>query len=231
MEVLAIIPARSGSKSIKDKNIRIIGGKPLLVYSIEHALESTLINRVIVSTDSKRYADIARRYGAEVPFLRPSVISCDYTTDLEVFEHALYWLLEHENYRPDICVHLRPTYPVRDVRDVDNMLEIMINNPDIDAVRSIALSPETPFKMWFRNEDGMLRPVVECDLPESYNRPRQLLPVAYLQNASIDVVRATTITKKASMTGDQIFGYVMDHNWDIDQTEQLRKARRKLKAL
>ncbi len=231
MEVLAIIPARSGSKSIKDKNIRKIGGKPLLVYSIEHALQSACINRVIVSTDSKRYAYIARRYGADVPFIRPPEISGDHATDLEVFEHALIWLLEHENYKPDICVHLRPTYPVRDVRDIDNMIEIMVNSPEIDSVRSIALSPETPFKMWFRNEDGILRPVVECDLPEAYNRPRQVLPVTYLQNASIDVVRATTITKKASMTGDQIFGYVLDHNWDIDQTEQLRKARRKLNTL
>lgn len=208
----------------------MIGGKPLLVYSIEHAIQSACINRVIVSTDSKRYADIACRYGADAPFLRPLGISGDHATDLEVFEHALSWVKENEGYQPDICVHLRPTYPVRDICDIDNMIEIMINNPEIDSVRSIAISPETPFKMWFRNKDGILRPVVECDLAEAYNRPRQALPVTYLQNASIDIVRTTTITKKKSMTGDQIYGYLMDHNWDIDQAEQLRKARRKLNA-
>ena len=89
MEVLAIIPARSGSKSVKDKNIREINGKPMLAYSIEHGLKSEKINRVIVSTDSEKYAEIAKKYGAEVPFLRPEEYARDTSLDLEVFEHAL----------------------------------------------------------------------------------------------------------------------------------------------
>src|SRR2546430_1486167 len=100
--VLALIPARAGSQSIRDKNIRPVAGKPLLVHSIEHAKSSALITRVIVSTDSEEYAKIARAAGAEVPFLRPAEISRDESTDLEVFLHALGWLKKNENYEPEI---------------------------------------------------------------------------------------------------------------------------------
>lgn len=119
-EILAVIPARSGSKSVKDKNIRIMNGKPLLAHSIGHALQSELVNRVMVSTDSPLYQRIAQEYEAEAPFLRPAEISGDTSLDIEVFEHALRWLADNEGYRPDLCVHLRPTHPVRDPRDIDS---------------------------------------------------------------------------------------------------------------
>ncbi len=228
MEILAIIPARSGSKSIKDKNIRKLNGKPMMAYSIEHALNSKTINRTIVSTDSIKYANLAKRSGAEVPFLRPESISGDLSTDLEVFLHALVWLRENEGYTPDICVHLRPTYPIRKVQDIDEMVKILIDNPNLDSVRSVSLSPETPFKMWFRDENGILSPVVKSKISEAYNQPRQFLPQTYLQNACIDIVRTSTILNKNSMTGDNIHGYLMEHNWDIDYIAQLKKARKNL---
>jgi CMP-N-acetylneuraminic acid synthetase len=228
MEVLAIIPARSGSKSIKDKNIRKINGKPLMAYSIDHAIESKQINRVIVSTDSAKYAKVAKSFGAEVPFLRPQEISGDLSTDIEVFIHALNWLKINENYSPDICVHLRPTYPIRNVQDIDSMIDILINNSNLDSVRSVAISPETPFKMWFRDELGIIKPVIKTDITEAHNQPRQSLPVTYLQNACIDIIRTKTILEKKSMTGDNIFGYIMDHNWDIDYSHQLKNARKQL---
>ena len=106
LNILAIIPARSGSKSVKDKNIRIMNGKPMLAYSIENALQSGLVNRVIVSTDSPIYQEIACKFGAETPFLRPAEISADSSLDIEVFDHALRWLLDNEGYHADICVHL-----------------------------------------------------------------------------------------------------------------------------
>lgn len=228
MYILALIPARSGSKSIRNKNIRKINGKPLLAYSIEHALESSHINKVLVSTDSLKYGNIARKYGAESPFTRPADISGDLSTDLQVFEHALEWLRINESYIPDILVHLRPTCPIRNVSDIDNMIEILINDLTIDSVRSVALAPETPFKMWFRNDSGLIMPVIKSTIKEAYNQPRQSLPAAFLQNASVDVIRTNTITEKHSMTGDRIYGYVMDHNWDIDYISQLRIARKKL---
>lgn len=233
--ILAIIPARQGSKSIPHKNIRSVGGKPLIAYSIEHALASGRITRTIVSTDSTYYADIARSFGAEAPFLRPDNISQDHSTDLEVFRHALQWLQEKEGYVPDICVHLRPTSPVRKVEDIDSMIEILEGNPGLDAVRSIAENMETPYKMWFRNEDGLLKPVVQQDLQgklieEAYNMPRQKLPVTYLQNASVDVVRTSTVLEKNSMTGDNIYGFVMAENFDIDYESQLTRVATQLTA-
>jgi CMP-N,N'-diacetyllegionaminic acid synthase len=229
MRILGLIPARKGSKSITNKNIRLINGKPLLAYSVEHAAQSKLINRILVSTDSDKYGRIARKHGAEYLFLRPGNISGDKATDLEVFKHALDWLLMNENYVPDICVHLRPTYPIRDPQDIDNMIKIITGNPEIDSVRSVAISPETPYKMWSRNEEGYIKPLLDCKIPEAYNQPRQILPVVYLQNACIDVIRTSTILHKKSMTGDRIYGYIMEQNWDVDLISQLKKARKAFK--
>lgn len=222
LEILALIPARSGSKAIPNKNIRIIAGKPLLAHSITHALESKLITRVIVSTDSPIYATIAREYGAESPFLRPSKISQDLSTDLEVFSHALKWLAKKEGYVPDICVHLRPTYPIRKVDDIDKAIKILVNNPDLDSVRSVVSSQIIPMKMWFVSGDGLLSPVVVTKIKDAYNLPRQILPKALIQNGCIDVVRTRVIIDMKSMTGTKIFGYVMDNNFDIDTESQLK---------
>ena len=111
--VLAIIPARSGSKSVKDKNIRLMDGKPMIAYSIEHAQKANCIDRIIVSTDSEEYAAIARKYGAETPFLRPAEYATDTALDYDVFLHALNYLEEVEGYIPELVVQLRPTYPIR----------------------------------------------------------------------------------------------------------------------
>jgi len=148
VEILAIIPARSGSKSIKDKNIRIVGGKPMLVHSVEHARASKLVTRVILSTDSPEYAEIGRKAGAEVPFIRPACYAADDSLDIDVFEHALAWLKENEGYEPDVVVHLRPTFPTRNPEDIDKMVELLLDHPECDCVRSVAESKETPFKMW-----------------------------------------------------------------------------------
>ncbi len=218
-EVIAIIPARSGSKSVRDKNIRIMNGKPMIAYSIEQALQSKMIDRVIVSTDSELYRDIAIAHGAEVPFLRPAEISGDYSLDIEVFEHAIKWLKENEDYTPDICVQLRPTHPIREIKDIDAMIQMLIDDMDADSVRSISPAKQTPYKMWLADESGELSPVATCDVSEAYNAPRQKLPKAYMQNACIDVMRSKTITEKHSMTGDKILGYKMNYDFDID-TEQ-----------
>ena len=222
-EVLAIIPARSGSKSVKDKNIRMINGKPMMAYSIGHALQAECIDRVIVSTDSGKYAQIAREYGAEVPFLRPAEYATDMALDIDVFEHALRYLEENEGYMPELVVQLRPTYPVRKISDIENMVKYMRDNPDIDSIRCIAPAKEIAYKMWFKDENNMLRPVM-TDIPECYNMPRQQLPKIYYQNACIDVVRAEVVLKQHSMSGRKIAGYEMDENFDIDTEEEFLEA-------
>ena len=224
-ETLAIIPARSGSKGITSKNIRPFRGKPLMAHSIEQGLAAASVDRVIVSTDSPEYAEIARRYGAEAPFLRPIQIAGDLSTDLELFEHALDWLEAREGYRPDICVQLRPTYPTRRVEDIDRAVQLLLDHPECDSVRSVSAAPETPFKMWFMVDSGLLTPVVtHPDYPEAYNGPRQAVPRAYLQNGAIDVVRERVIRQQHSMTGQRILGLLMEEFHDIDDPAQFYAA-------
>jgi CMP-N-acetylneuraminic acid synthetase len=221
---LALIPARSGSKSLPDKNVRDFAGKPLLANSVEQALAARSVDRVIVSTDSERYAAIAREYGAQTPFLRPAELATDDATDLVVFQHALAWLRDHEDWIPEILVHLRPTYPRRDPADIDRVVELLAGDPQLDSVRSIAPAAETPFKMWTRGSDGLLTPVADLGI-EAYNQPRQSLPAAYLQNACIDAVRARVVLEQGSMTGRRILGYVMQDNLDIDTLSDFERAR------
>lgn len=224
MEILAVIPARSGSKTIKNKNIREILGKPLMVYSIEHALKSRLINRVVVSTDSKQYAQIARKYGAEVPFLRPKQLAQDMSLDIETFIYVLEKLKKREGYVPDIVVQLRPTYPIRNIADIDSMVKMLLDNPNADSVRCIAPAEESAYKMWRKCDNGQITPLL-TDIKEAYNMPRQILPTVYYQNACIDVVRASVITNQHSMSGKVILGYEMNENFDIDTEADLEKAK------
>lgn len=244
MKVLAVIPARAGSKSVPHKNIRNIGGKPMLAHSIDHAQASKTINRVIVSTDSEEYARIAREYGAEVPFLRPAEFATDTALDYDVFYHALTWLQENEQYIPDVVVQLRPTYPIRKSQDIDNMVELLLKHPEADSVRSMAKATEIPYKMWLLKDSeimlseeknqqlpgeekgaatGQIIPLIN-DIPECYNVPRPQLPVVYYQNACIDVFRPAVVLEKHSMSGDYILGYEMSENYDIDTEEDFERA-------
>jgi CMP-N-acetylneuraminic acid synthetase len=229
-KVLAIIPARSGSKSVKDKNIRKINDKPMIAYSIEHANASTMIDRVIVSTDSEEYAMISREYGAETPFIRPEEYATDTSLDLEVFEHALSFLEKEEGYIPELVVQLRPTYPIRNVEDIDHMINQMLQDESIDSMRCIAPAKEVAYKMWHKQEDGSLSPIMK-DMKECYNMPRQELPKVYYQNACVDVIRTDVITKKHSMSGEKIIGYEMADNFDIDTEEEFNKAEEYLKII
>ena len=111
--VIAIVPARSGSKGVKDKNLSSLGGYPLLAYSIVAAKLAKQINRVLISTDSEHYAETGRRYGAEAPFLRPAELSGDASTDRDFMLHAMQWMQKYEGQIPEYWVHLRPTTPMR----------------------------------------------------------------------------------------------------------------------
>lgn len=228
MNILAIIPARSGSKSIPHKNIRLIDGKPMIAYSIEHALRSKLINRVIVSTDSEEYAKIAREYGAETPFIRPVELAEDTSLDIDVFYHCLNYLKKTEGYEADIVVQLRPTYPIRNPEDIDRMIMMLQQNKNADSVRSMAMATEIPYKMWKKGENGTILPIA-TDIPECYNMPRQELPTAYYQNACIDVVRGRIILEDRSMSGKTILGYEMKDNYDIDTAKEFELAKNQLR--
>ena len=231
-EVLALIPARGGSKSIPRKNIRPFAGYPLIAYSIAAGLAAEMVSRVLVSTDDEEIAKIARRYGAETPFLRPAELSQDHTADLPVFQHALEWLAEHEGYQPEIVVQLRPTSPFRRVSHIDQAIYRLLERPEADAVRTVCVPFQNPFKMWRIDPDGLMQPLLGSEYPEPYNMPRQLLPEVFWQTGYVDVVWADTILQKDSMTGDRILPLVIDPSeWiDIDSPDDWRRAERLLES-
>jgi N-acylneuraminate cytidylyltransferase len=225
--VLALIPARGGSKSVPRKNVLPIAGKPLIAYTIEHALTCAAITRTIVSTDDEEIAGVALRFGAEVPFMRPAEFATDEATDLDVFRHALLWLRE-KGYSPDLVLHLRATTPLRRVEVLDRAVHAMLAHPEADALRSVCLAEQTPYKMW-KIEDGYLRPVVPIPgVTEAHSRPRQSLPEAYWQNGYVDIVRPRTILELGSMCGQTLLPFVVEPEGpDLDypdQIPQLEKA-------
>lgn len=215
--VLAIIPARGGSKSIPRKNIKPLHGIPLIAYSIAAGLQARHISRVIVSTDDDEIAEIARHWGAEVPFRRPIKLAGDDTPDLPVFQHGLKWLAEHENYVPDVIVQLRPTSPFRPLGCVDQAVNILLADDAADSVRTIVPSGQNPHKMWRVAEKGYLYPLLKVPgIVEPYNAPRQQLPLTYWQTGHVDVIRYKTIMTKGSMSGDRILPLILDPRCAID---------------
>lgn len=221
-EVLALIPARGGSKSVPRKNLLKVAGKPLLAYSIAHAQSCPSITRTIVSTDDLEIADVAQEFGAEVPFMRPAEYATDFATDFEVFRHAIEWLAEDEQYVPDLIVHLRPTGPVRDITLIERAIQLMLKHPEADSLRSVGLAEQTPYKMW-RIENSYLKPLVELpEFPEAHSMPRQKLPAAYWQNGYVDVVRPRTLLELDSMVGRVVLPFVIEGKiHELDYPDQI----------
>jgi N-acylneuraminate cytidylyltransferase len=216
-DVLALIPARGGSKSIPRKNIRLFAGYPLIAYSIAAALQAETVTRVIVSTDDPEIADVAQRFGAETPFLRPAELATDHTTDLPVFQHALVWLAEHENYHPEIILHLHATSPVRPRGLVDQAVRLLREHPEVECVRSVVLPGQNPYKMWrIDARSGHMVPLlVVTGIVEPYNTPRQLLPAVYLQTGHVNAIRPATVLA-GSMTGKVILPLIIDVGYEVD---------------
>ena len=218
MVVLALIPARGGSKGIPRKNIRLFAGYPLIAYSIAAGLQAEVVTRTLVSTDDEEIAAVARQFGAETPFLRPADLAQDKTTDLPVFEYALKWLAENEGYTPDVIVQLRPTSPIRPKDCVNNAVRLLQAHPEADCVRGVVLAGQDPHKMWCLDpESGKMVPLLTVEgIAEPYNAPRQILPPVYWQTGHIDAIRSATILQKGSLTGDVIFPLVLDPRYSVD---------------
>ena len=219
LNVVAIIPARGGSKGIPHKNIKLFAGYPLIAYSIAAAKESEYVSRILVSTDDPEIAAVARDWGAETPFLRPAEISGDTTLDLPVFQHAVRWLAENEGYRPDIVIQLRPTSPFRTSGLVDEAIRLLLDHPEADSVRGVVPSGENPFKMWRIDEKtGQMHGLIPVEgLAEPYNSPRQALPKTYWQTGHIDAIRPErTFMAGESMSGKVILPLFLDPAIKVD---------------
>ena len=216
---VAIIPARGGSKGIPKKNIFPLAGKPLIAHSIEDSLNCSQIQRTLVSTDDPEIAEVARSFGAEVPFMRPSELAQDETPDLPVFLHALKWIQAQEGNLPDLVIHLRPTTPLRPPGLIEKGIQMMADDPKADCVRSIREPPQSPYKMW-RIEGEYLKPFIKLGDDESYNFPRQKLPPVYYHDGLLDVIRTSTIMEKNSVTGTRALPLKINESFlvvDIDQ--------------
>ena len=231
VEVLALIPARGGSKGLPRKNIKSLGGYPLIGYSIAAALNAKLVNRTVVTTDDPEIGDLAREYGAEVPFIRPAEFAQDDTRDLPVFQHALKWFSEQENYHPDVVVQLRPTSPFRPPELIDEAIQILLNNTDATSVRGVVPSQQNPFKMWMIEPEGSMVPLLETEFEEPFNMPRQELPPTFWQTGHIDVIKTETIIN-GSMSGLDVYAYQIDPRFSVDLDNLLdwQRAEMRLKS-
>lgn len=218
-DIVAIIPARSGSKGLPDKNIKLLAGRPLIAYSIAAARLSINIQRTIVSTDSERYANIAREYGAEVPFFRPVEISGDASSDYEFVKHALDWMKGNEGYQPKYLVHLRPTTPLREPSYIDMAIERMKHNDSATALRSVHEMSESTYKT-FEIETGFLKCVCtgSWDI-EAVGRARQEYKKTYEGNGYVDIIKSSYVLENCKIHGDRVIAYVTPRIFEADTIE------------
>ena len=221
--VVAIIPARGGSKVIPRKNVVLLAGKPLIAYTIETALQAPSLERVIVSTDDEEIAAIARKHGAEVPFLRPKELAADDTPDLPVFRHAIQWLRENEGYDPGIVLNLRPTAPLRSVADIEAVIRKLLET-GCDAVRTVCRVEHHPYRMVTLENDRAFK--LMDDVAPKFSYQRQMLPPVYRWNGAVDAMRSEIILQRDNMYGNDVRVVVMpkERSIDIDDEFDLKIA-------
>ncbi|MBR3308252.1 MAG: acylneuraminate cytidylyltransferase family protein [Lachnospiraceae bacterium] len=217
----AIIPARAGSKGVANKNIRCVKGYPLMAYAIAAAKNCSGISRVLVSTDSERYAAIAEAYGAETPFLRPAEFATDTSPDIEFMEHAIGWLAENEGELPEFFMHLRPTSPLREVDILEGAVKKMLEDPEATSLRSAHKQVFPPYKMFCIREDGYYRSFMKDMTIDEANSPRQDFDQVYTPDGYVDVLRTEFIREKHLMHGDKVISYIIPKAVDVDAKEDL----------
>ena len=217
MKFVGLIPARGGSKGIPDKNIRLLCGKPLIAYTIEAALASKILDRVIVSTDSPQIAKIAIKYGAEAPFLRPSEIATDDTPDRPVMEHLIHWLQQNDNYCFDYLTYLRPTTPLKTSILIDEALKKIVKNPSYSGLRSVTKAEGVHHPYWmYKIDSGQLQPFIDTiDVSNYYQR--QLLPHCYRINGVVDIVNVNSVlSNEKYLYGKKVTYYEIEEHFSID---------------
>ena len=230
MKILCLIPARSGSKGLPDKNIKMMVNKPLLAWSIDQAKNTDYykngLMRIVVSTDSEKYRDIALKYGAEVPFLRPESISGDDSTDLMFIKHALEWFNNNTDYNPEYILQLRPTQPCREEGLIDDCFNKFIGS-GYDSLRTVIPTGKPPYKMYTKNENELIPLFNNVNgLLEPYNMGRQYLPKTYLHNGYVDIIKSDLL--KTDRLSGKILAYEMRErdNIDIDTIKDWTNAER-----
>ena len=207
-KIVAIIPARSGSKGVPDKNIRLLGKHPLIEWSIVACKAVSSITSTIVSTDSQKYAQIATELGAEVPFLRPPEISGDSSIDYDFVKHALDWFAVNGG-EPDYIAHIRPTTPFRSPELIANAIDTFIKSPEATSLRSVHSMAESSYKTFEIAEDGRLKRIASDSTElDSANNARQDFPTTYIANGYVDVLSSRFIKDTQLLHGDHVVPFI-----------------------
>lgn len=223
-KVFAIIPARSGSKGVKNKNIRPLNGYPMIAYTIAAAKLSKNIDRVIVSTDSEQYAEIARKYGAETPFLRPAEISGDRSTDIEFMRHAINWFYENEGKVPEYWVHLRVTCPLRDPEIIDKGIAKIKDHPEATCLLSVNKVEDylTAYKWLVKDGEEYVKSIF-FENNDDANMPRQSYPDTYIPNIYVDVLTTKSIVADDKLHGDTMVCLETAPTVDVDTDRDFKR--------
>jgi CMP-N,N'-diacetyllegionaminic acid synthase len=225
MYVVSLIPARSGSKGVINKNLRLLKDKSLLEWSIRASIKTEMISRTVVSTNSPEYAEQAKIAGADVPFLRPDSISQDNSTDLEFVNHAIDFF-EEEGRIPDLIVHLRPTTPFRDPEVMTKAIKSVTESKmEFSAIRSVHEMSESAYKSFEIHETGNLISTFskKRDLDMS-NQPRQNFPLTYSPNGYIDLLAPGIIKQSGMLHGSNVFPFITEQTIEIDNENDLKLA-------
>jgi N-acylneuraminate cytidylyltransferase len=222
-KVVAIIPARSGSKGVLGKNIRKLGKLPLIAWSIEAAKKTPTIDRILVSTDSQEYSEIAIKYGAEAPFLRPPELSRDNSGDIEFIKHALDWLNKNEDYEPDYIVHLRPTTPFRNPDLIDKAVKYFIQSSHFTSLRSSHEMSESAYKTFEISSDGVYKRVgVQSTELDGANNARQEFPKTYQANGYVDILSVEYIRKTGLLHGNRVMPFITEVVTEVDSEDDFK---------
>ena len=227
--ILGLIPARGGSKAIPKKNIAVVAHKPLIAWTVEEAIESDSLDRLVISTDDLETADIGKKLGAEVPFLRPAELATDTSTSMDVILHTVRWLDDNENYRPDYVLLLQPTSPLRTATDIRTSIELLLAKRG-DSIVSVCETRHHPLWMTSVNEQGRL---MELYPRSAAPTRRQDLPVAFALNGAIYLALRNFLLSERTFISDRTYAYVMPENrsldidtpWDLYLADLILRAR------
>lgn len=218
-KVIALIPARSGSKGVPNKNTRLLGGHPLIAWSIMAAKKARSIDRVIVSTDSYEYAQLAIQLGAEAPFLRPAEISGDRSTDFDFIAHALDWFADNGG-EPEYIVHIRPTTPFRDPAQIDAAVSLFQNSKIATALRSAHEMSESAYKTFEIAPDGQFKRLgADGTALDAANNARQQFPATYQANGYVDVLSTRFIRDNGLIHGDWVLPFITPTVVEVDTAD------------
>ena len=226
---IALIPARSGSERVPDKNVRPLAGHPLLAYAIASARQAGIFDRIVCSTDSGKIAEVGQRYGADIPFLRPAKLATSTSPDIEWIEHALAELAEHY----DLFAIVRATNPFRGPDVLQRGLEQLVATPEADSIRAVERVKQHPGKMWVL-EGKTMRPILDqSHLDVAWHAGQyQALPEIYVQNSALEIAWTRVVSQTGTREGRVVAPYLTrgHQGFNIDDEDDWDRARRLLDA-